>query len=118
LPRALVERHVVADLGGLADDDARAVVDEQRLADPRARVDLDTRRHPPHVGERMRDDRQARLFRGVRDAVNEQGLHAAVGQEDLRAAEPTRRGVAFLRGGQVLPQLTRHARQGAESEHG
>src|SRR3546814_14792229 len=38
---ALVERHVVADLRGLTDHDAHAVVDEQPLADPGAGMDLD-----------------------------------------------------------------------------
>src|SRR3954469_23811615 len=37
----VVEHHVVADLGGLADDDAHAVVDEEPPADGRAGVDLD-----------------------------------------------------------------------------
>ena len=39
----------------------------------------------------------------VRDAVDEQRLHAAVGQQDLDAPECARRGVALERGGQVLP---------------
>ena len=38
---ALVHRHVVADLGGLADHDAGAVVDEEAAPDLRGRVDLD-----------------------------------------------------------------------------
>ena len=43
---ALVDRHVVADLGGLADDD-EAVVDEEVAPDPRAGVDVDRRQEPP-----------------------------------------------------------------------
>ena len=38
---ALVERHVVADLGGLADHHAHAVIDEEAPTDLRARMDLD-----------------------------------------------------------------------------
>jgi hypothetical protein len=37
----VVEHHVVADLGGLADHHTHAVIDEEPPADPRARVDLD-----------------------------------------------------------------------------
>src|SRR5690606_4948731 len=38
---AVVQHHVVADLRGLADHDAHAVVDEEPAADPCTRVDLD-----------------------------------------------------------------------------
>jgi len=38
---ALIELHVVADEARLADDDAGAMVDEEALADARARVDVD-----------------------------------------------------------------------------
>lgn len=38
---ALVDLHVVADRGGLADDDAGCMVDEEVLADRRAGVDVD-----------------------------------------------------------------------------
>ena len=47
---ALVDRHVVAHLGRLADDDARAVIDEQPSADPGRRMDL----HPRHRGRYVR----------------------------------------------------------------
>ena len=40
---ALVDRHVLADLGGLADHDAHAVVDEEARADLGRRMDLDAR---------------------------------------------------------------------------
>ena len=36
------QQHVVADLRGLTDDHAHAVVDEEALTDLRSRVDLDT----------------------------------------------------------------------------
>ena len=94
------------------------MVDEQCVADLGTRVDLDAGGHAAHIGHAMRDHRHAGLVDRVRDPVHEQRLHAAVGQEDLPSAEPTRRRVAFLRGGHVVPQLARHARQGAESEHG
>ena len=39
----VVEHHVVADLGGLADDDAHAVVDEEPVPDDGTGMDLDPR---------------------------------------------------------------------------
>ena len=56
---ALVERHVVADLGRLADHHAGAVVDEQPLADSRGGVDLD-------AGERAREHRDQRAAAAAR----------------------------------------------------
>ena len=82
---ALVERHVVADLSRLADHDARPVIDEQRLADPRRRMDLDAGDDLGQVGEEARHERHARLVQRVRDAVRQQRLDAAVGQQDLAA---------------------------------
>ena len=114
---ALVERHVVADLGGLADHDAGAVVDEERVADPRGRVDLDAGQDAARVGDRVRHDRHAGLVQRVRDAVGEQRLHAAVGEEDLEPADAARGGVALLRRRQVLAQLAGDPRECSEAEH-
>ena len=47
----VIERHVVADHRGLADDNAHAVVDEEAPADLRAGVDLDARDDAAHVGD-------------------------------------------------------------------
>ena len=40
---ALVQQHVVADLRGLADHHAHAVIDEEAAADARAGMNLDAR---------------------------------------------------------------------------
>ena len=61
--------------------------------------------HAARVGDGVRHDRHARLVHRVRDAVGQQRLDAAVGEEDLEPADSARRGVALLRGGQVLAQL-------------
>ena len=50
--RALVERDVFADLGGLADDDTHAVIDEAAGADHRARMDLNARQKPGDVSQK------------------------------------------------------------------
>ena len=49
--------------------------------------------------------------------MRQERLHAAVGEQDLGAADVAGRGVALLRGGQVLPDLPHHPRECAEPEH-
>ena len=53
----------------------------------------------------------------VGDAVGQQRLYAAVGEQDLDPADVAGRGVAVLRGGEVLAQLARDAGEGAQAEH-
>ena len=55
--------------------------------------------------------------RGVGHPVSEQGVHAAVGEEDLEPPDPARRRVAVLRRGEVLAQLARHPCERPETEH-
>ena len=55
---ALVERYVVADDGGLADDDAHAVIDEKAAADFGAGMNLDSRDQPRRLRQRARQKRQ------------------------------------------------------------
>ena len=47
----MVEQAVVPDLGGLADDDAHAVVDDQAAANLGAGVDLNPRPEPAPLGD-------------------------------------------------------------------
>ena len=113
----LVERHVVADLGGLADHHAGAVVDERAAADVGRGVDLHSGQGARGRGQQARRERDARIVHHVGDAVGEQRLHAAVGEEDLDPAHVAGRGIAVLRGGEVLAQLARDTGEGAEAEH-
>jgi hypothetical protein len=45
----VIERDVLADLGGLADDDAHAVVDEEAAPDRGAGMNLDAGEEAPQV---------------------------------------------------------------------
>ena len=56
---ALVEVAVLADDGGLADDDAHAMVDEAAPPDARRGVDLDAGDEAVQVREQAREDGQA-----------------------------------------------------------
>jgi hypothetical protein len=116
---ALVERHVVADLGGLPDHDAGAVVDEERLADPRRRVDLDARRAPRDAREAARHEVQARVVQRMRDAMDQQRLHAGPDEQDLGRRDVARCRVALSRRPDVPADLahdpeehTQHLRGG------
>ena len=66
---ALVEHHVVADLGRLADDDAHAVVDEEALADLRAGVNLDAGDQTAEVGDQRGRTGTRRRAQTVRQSV-------------------------------------------------
>ena len=56
---ALIQGHVVPDLGRLADHDPCAMVDEQPLADARRRVDLDARQRAADHRDRSGQKRNA-----------------------------------------------------------
>ena len=104
---ALVDLHPVADVGRLADDDARAVVDEEPPADRGAGVDVDARLAVGVLGHHPRDQRHAQLEQLVRDPEDGDRREAGVAEEDL--VEVLRGGVA-VEGrldvlGQDLPQL-------------
>jgi len=83
---ALVERDVVADLGGLADHHAHAVVDEDALADDRARVDLDAGEPARQVRDEAPQPLQAVHPAPVRGQVQPDGVQAWVAGDHLEAA--------------------------------
>ncbi|CAA6666091.1 unnamed protein product [Spirodela intermedia] len=71
--------HVVADDGGLADDDPGGVVEEDPLADPRRRVDVDGE----HVGyARLEGQGERAAGLGPEDVGNPVGLHCEEALED------------------------------------
>src|SRR3546814_13651799 len=67
---ALIDRDIVADLGGLADDDAETMIDEEVPADLRARMDVDRGQETRQVIDEAREEEQPRLEPPVRDAVH------------------------------------------------
>ena len=96
---ALVDRAVVPDLDGLADDDAHAVVDEESAPDGRTRMDLDAGQKARDVREPAREDRNAPAMEPVDEAMGGDGLKAGIRQDDV---EPSANGgIAFERGAEV-----------------
>src|SRR5262249_34915468 len=80
---AVVQRAVVAELGGLADHHAHAVVDESAPADLRPRMDLDAGEEARAGRSKPRQPAQFHAPEGVRQAVDEQRVEARVAGDDL-----------------------------------
>ena len=91
---AVVDGAVVADLGGLADDDAHAVVDEQALADLRAGVYLDAGHMPRKLRKRTREEKVLVLIEPVCLAVVKQSMEALIEEDDLERGARRRVAVA------------------------
>src|SRR5690554_1146325 len=80
---ALVELHIIAEDGRLADDDARAVIDEEALADHGARVDIDPRLSVRGLAHDARDERHAEAQELMRDTIGRDGLNAWIAEHHL-----------------------------------
>jgi hypothetical protein len=51
------------------------------------------------------------------DAVGQQCLHAAIGEQHLHPSDAPSRGIALLGGGEILAYLARHAAECVEQGH-
>src|SRR3546814_19240390 len=78
---ALIDRDIVADLGGLADHDAETMIDEEVPADLRARMDVDRGQETRQVIDEAREEEQPRLEQPVRDAVHTDREQPRIKQE-------------------------------------
>ena len=103
---ALVQRHVVADLRRFADDDARAVVDEQPVADRRAGVNLDAGAAFTVLGYQARQQDMAFFVQPVGKPVRSQCLDAGITEHDLQLASCSR--IPRHDGGDILFPIGRH----------
>ena len=83
---AVIDEAVVADLGGLADDDAHAVVNDEAASDLRAGVDLDAGAVTSYLRYEAREEHMVMLIAPVGAAVVAHGLHAGVKQQHLDGA--------------------------------
>src|SRR5215469_8412155 len=80
---ALVEENVVADFGGLSNDDAHTVIDEEAAADRSARMDLDTCKEAADLGDDARRERNAPAVQLMRQPVREDGVKTGIAEKDL-----------------------------------
>ncbi len=114
----LVERHPVADLGGLADHHARAVVDEEVRADPGGGMDLDPGHRAARVGDHPRGEAERSLSQSAW-ATRWASSACTPAQPERISSAPTslRGGVAVAGGGDVRGHLPDHSPERSEAEH-
>ena len=77
---ALIEFYPFADVGRLADNHARAVIDEKILADIRAGMDVDARLAVRPLGHHARYERHGKLVQQMGQPVNGDGLQARIAE--------------------------------------
>jgi hypothetical protein len=82
---ALVDRDVVPDDGGFANDDTHAVVDEEAAADDGAGVDLDAGPEAGDLGHEAGEELEAPAPEPMIDAMNPDGLEAGIAEQDHEA---------------------------------
>ena len=80
---ALIDRAVVADLGGLADDDADAMIDEQAAADLRAGMDVDRRQDAPEMRHEPAREMPAAPPEPMAKPMEQQHLEPGVAEDDF-----------------------------------
>ena len=103
---------MVADLGGLADDDAGGVVDEEGAADAGAGMDVGAGLGVDPLAHDAGDDGHAELVELVGEAVRGDGQQSGIGQQDFR--EGQRGGIAVVGRLHVGHEQLAHAGQRVE----
>src|SRR6185503_12305685 len=96
---ALVDGAAVADLRGLADHHAHAVIDEHARAELRAGMDLDAGDKAAEVRSKAPEQAQVVLPEPARDLVDPDRVQAGIAEQDL--ARAARRRVPFADAGYV-----------------
>src|SRR5437763_1931770 len=78
---ALVQQHVVSDLGCLADHHAHSVIDEETAPDSRARMDLDARHRSRELRNDARESKPSREIQTMRDPVQHCRVESRIAQQ-------------------------------------
>ena len=105
---SVVDQAVVPDLGGLADDQAHAVVDDQALADLRPRVDLDAGAAAAGLGDHPGQEQKPMGVAPVGPTVAAHSLQAGVEQQHLQRGAGG--GVSGLIGFDGIHQIMKHGK--------
>ena len=92
---ALVQLHMIANLARFADHDARAMVDEEVVADRRAGMDVDSRFLVCPLGHHAWNERHAQPMQFVRQAVDRYGPESRIAENHFVQALARR--VAVIR---------------------
>ena len=86
----VVDQAVVPHLGGLSDDDAHPVVDDEAPSDLGPRVDLDPRPEAVPLGDEPGQEFPVVAVQPVGQAVIQGGVDSLIEQEDLQLAPGSR----------------------------
>ena len=89
----LIEGDVIADDGGFANDNARAVIDGEVLADLRTRMDVDARLGVSQLCDDARNDRYLQLMQAMSDAIVGHSVHDGIAEDDLSVVRSGRVGI-------------------------
>lgn len=100
----LVQRHIVADLGRLADH-RESMVDEEALADLRTRMDVIAGQEAREMVDRPREEEQPHAVEPVRHPVEGERPDAGI-EQNFRAGP--RRGIARLHRIQIGNEVAHH----------
>ena len=83
---AVVDEAVIPHLGGLADDDAHAVVDDQAAADLGTGVDLNARPEPAPLGDGPGQKLHLMTVTEMGRPMIDRGVDAGIEKKDLQLA--------------------------------
>ena len=81
---ALIDRAVISDDGGFANDDAKTVINEDASANLGARMDFDPGKQAPKVRDKAPKPEQFGLPESVRQAVRHQRVQSGIASDDLK----------------------------------
>ena len=87
---ALVEQDIVSNLGSFADDDSRAVIDEEAAAECGAWVDFNPGKEAADLRDQPGDEGDAPTVEFMGEAVGQDGMKAGVAEEDFNDAFSSR----------------------------
>src|SRR5947209_2345816 len=80
---SLVQEHVVAEFRCLADHDSHAVIDEESAANPRTRMDFDTRDGSRKLAHHPRRSEPSGTIQPVRETMQQDGVKPGITKQDF-----------------------------------
>src|SRR5204862_4297795 len=82
---SVIQGHIIADFGSLADHDSHPVVDEKAPANRSAGMDLDARGASPNLRHNSPKQPPPMLPEPVRRPVEKQDMHTRISKQNLKA---------------------------------
>ena len=100
---SLVDGAVIAHNGGLSNDNAAAVVDQNAVSELRARMDLDQGEKARDLSDQACDKEHVMFIKPVCKPVPDQGMNTLVQQKYLQCASCSR--IALLHSLYIRPDI-------------